>query len=163
MEKQRMMIHLSQYIADAGARPLPEAVREKAKHHILDTIAAMVSGIRLKPGEMAIKFVRTQGSTEEARVIGTDFLTTAIHAAMANGFMGHADETDDQHGPSFTHPGSAIIPAALAVAEREDSCGEAFLRAVVVGYDVCCRLARLMVSGDNRPRGHATHSVGATF
>ena len=163
MEKQGMMSRLSQYIADAGARSLPEAVVEKAKHHILDTIAAMVSGARLKPGEMAIKFIRTQGGIAEAQVIGADFLTTAINAATANGFMAHADETDDQHGPSFTHPGAAIVPAALAVAERENSSGEAFLRAVVVGYDVCCRLARFMVTGDNRPRGHATHSVGGTF
>ena len=158
-----MMGLLGQYIAESGARALPEAVVEKAKHHILDTLAAMISGSRLKPGRMAIRFFRAQGGTPEAQVIGADFMTTATNAATANGFMAHADETDDQHGPSFTHPGAAIVPAALAVAERENGSGEAFLRAVVAGYDVCCRLARFMVSGDNRPRGHATHSVGAIF
>jgi 2-methylcitrate dehydratase PrpD len=112
---------------------------------------------------MAIHFIRTQGGTPEAQVIGTDYLTTAINASMANGFLAHADETDDQHGPSFTHPGAAIIPAALAVAERENASGEAFLRSVVTGYDVCCRIARFLVTGGNRPRGHATHSVGGTF
>ena len=58
MAKQTIMLRLSQYIAEAGGRLLPEAVLEKAKHHILDTIAAMVSGSRLMPGELAIKFIR---------------------------------------------------------------------------------------------------------
>ena len=51
MAEQSIMSRLSAYIAAAGERQLPEAVSEKAKHHILDTMAAMVSGSRLKPGE----------------------------------------------------------------------------------------------------------------
>ena len=143
---------------------LPEAVTEDAKHHILDTIAAMVSGSRLKPGEMAIKFARSQGGVAEAQVIGADFLSSAIHAAMANGFMAHADETDDSHAPSLTHPGAAIVPAALAVGERENAGGEAFLRAVVLGYDVSSRMARVMgMGGDDRVQGHSTHAIGPLF
>jgi len=123
MNPQDIMSHLSRYIAEAGGKFLPEAIWEVAKHHILDTIAAIVSGSRLKPGELAIKFVRAQGGTSEAQVIGADFRTTAINAAMANGFMAHADETDDSHAPSLTHPGCAIVPAALAMAERENASG----------------------------------------
>ena len=48
------MRELSAYIASALRRPLPPAVLEKTKHHILDTIAAMVSGSRLAPGKKAI-------------------------------------------------------------------------------------------------------------
>ena len=39
-----LMRELSTYIARAPRRALPAAVVEKTKHHILDTIAAMVSG-----------------------------------------------------------------------------------------------------------------------
>ncbi len=108
MAEQSIMSRLSAYIAAAGERQLPEAVSEKAKHHILDTMAAMVSGSRLKPGKLAIQFIHTQGGTPEAQIIGANFLTTAINAAMTNGYMAHADETDDSHAPSLTHPGCAI-------------------------------------------------------
>src|SRR5437879_9300547 len=61
---------LSAYIAQALALPLPAAVEEKARHHILDTVAAMVSGSRLGPGRIAIAYVRRLGGTPEASVAG---------------------------------------------------------------------------------------------
>jgi 2-methylcitrate dehydratase PrpD len=163
MAEQSIMRRLSAYIAAAGERQLPEAVSEKAKHHILDTMAAMVSGSRLKPGKLAIQFIHTQGGTPEAQIIGANFLTTAINAAMTNGYMAHADETDDSHAPSLTHPGCAIVPAALAMAERENAPGEVFLRAVVLGYDVSSRIARVMSIEPGRIQGHATHAIGPLF
>jgi 2-methylcitrate dehydratase PrpD len=163
MDKETVMDRLSGYISGAGKRELPGPVSEKGKHHILDTMAAMVSGSRLKTGELAVRFIRTQGGTPEAQVVGMGFLTTAINAAMVNGFLAHADETDDSHAPSLTHPGCAIVPAALAMAEREDSSGEALLRAVVLGYDVSSRIARVMGVTPGRVEGHATHSIGPLF
>jgi 2-methylcitrate dehydratase PrpD len=163
MNEQSIIGCLSEYIAAAGSLQLPEEVSEKAKHHILDTIAAMVSGSQLKPGKLAIDFIRLQGGTQESQIIGADFLTTAINAAMVNGFMAHADETDDSHAPSLTHPGCAIVPAALAVAERENQSGEAFLRAIVLGYDISSRIARVIGKDPNRAQGHSTHSIGPLF
>ena len=163
MDPQIIMNRLSKYIVEAGGRSLPEAVSEKAKHHILDTISAMVSGSRLKPGDLAINFVRAQGGSPEAQIIGANFLSTAINAAMANGFMAHANETDDSHAPSLTHPGCAIVPAALAMAERENASGEAFLRAVVLGYDVSSRIGRVMGARLGRVQGHSTHAIGPLF
>ena len=153
MDRQTMMDRLSSYISLAGEKTLPSHVSEKAKHHLLDTIAAMVSGSRLKTGELAIQFIRTQGGTAEAQVIGTDLLTTAINAAMVNGFSAHADETDNSRAPSLTHPGCAIVPAALAMAERENSSGEALLRAAVLGYDISSRIARVMGRTPDALRG----------
>ena len=49
-----LMQKLSGYIAGALRKPLPAAVAEKTKQHLLDTIAAMVSGSRLLPGQQAI-------------------------------------------------------------------------------------------------------------
>src|SRR5581483_6826007 len=95
----------------------PRDVHEKAKHLTLDTIAAMISGTQLRPGRMAIDYVRALGGTREAAVVGTNIVTSAVNAALANGMLGHADETDDSHAPSHTHPGCSIVPAALAGSE----------------------------------------------
>ena len=155
---------LAEYVATASSRPLPAAVNQKAVFHILDTIGAMVTGSRLRPGQAAINFIRGQGGTPEAAVVGSSIVTTAINAAMANGMLAHADETDDSHAPSLTHPGCAIVPASLAVAERQDASGEALVRAVALGYDVGCRVARLMGGIDARGmHGHATHTIGPMF
>lgn len=155
---------LAEYVASAASQPLPASVKEQTLFHILDTIAAMVTGSRLKPGEAAINFIRGQGGTPEASVVGSSILTTAINAAMANGMLAHADETDDSHAPSLTHPGCAIVPASLAVAERQDTSGESLVRAVALGYDVGCRVARLMGGIDARGmHGHATHTIGPMF
>jgi 2-methylcitrate dehydratase PrpD len=158
-----VMQRLSGYIAQAGKRPLPPAVAEKTKHHVLDTIAAMVSGARLLPGRSAISFVKTLGGTKESCVIGSRLVTSAANAAMANGMSAHADETDDSHAPSLTHPGCGIVPAALAVAEKEGRGGEALLRAVALGYDVCARLTMSLDAYEFREDGHSTHSFGPTF
>jgi len=158
-----MMRELSTYIAGALKRPLPEKVVEKTKHHVLDTIAAMVSGSRLLPGKKAIGYARTLGGVKEATVIGSSIVTTAQHAALANGMLGHADETDDSHAPSLCHPGCAIVPASLAMAEREGANGAAFLRSVALGYDVGCRMGLALHPYDFRTVGHSTHSFGPTF
>ncbi|MDB5927526.1 MAG: hypothetical protein JWN13_6462 [Betaproteobacteria bacterium] len=158
-----VMHELATYMSRAIKRPLPKPVAEKTKHHVLDTIAAMVSGSRLLPGEKAISFIKAQGGTPESTVIGSRVVTSAQNAAMANGMLAHADETDDSHAPSLTHPGCGIVPAALAMAEREQSNGLTFLRAVALGYDVGCRTTMALHAYDFREVGHSTHSFGPMF
>jgi 2-methylcitrate dehydratase PrpD len=157
------MRQLSAYIARALRRPLPAAVVEKTKHHVLDTIAAMLSGSRLPPGRQAISYVRPLGGAKQACVIGSRIVTAAANAALANGMLAHADETDDSHAPSLTHPGCGIVPAALAMAERERRNGTALLRAVALGYDVGCRLTQSLDAYQFREDGHSTHSFGPMF
>lgn len=164
MKKQEeispLMHELATYISRASKKQLPKPIAEKTKHHVLDTIAAMVSGSKLLPGEQAISYIKTLGGTAEATVIGSRIVTTAINAALANGMLAHADETDDSHAPSLTHPGCGIVPAALAMAEREQANGSTFLRAVALGYDVGCRLTMALHAYDFREMGHSTHSFG---
>ena len=81
----------------------------------------MISGTSLHPGQLAIAFVGALGGVRRSSVVGTRLLTSPVHAALANGMLAHADETDDSHAPSRTHPGCAVIPAALAVAESVNS------------------------------------------
>jgi len=119
----------------------------------MDTLAAMVSGAHLKPGEMAIKYARAQGGVAEATVVTTDIRTTAVNAALANAMFAHADETDDFHPATKAHPGCSVVPSALAMAEREGSSGMELLNAVTLGYDLCCRF--LLALGADLVR--ATH------
>ena len=157
------MDQVSAYVAASRFVDLPPEVLEKAKHHLLDTLAAMVSGVTMKAGKLAVAFTETQGGKDEAQVAASPIRTTAINAALANGILAHADETDDSHEPSGTHPGCAVVPAALAVAERQGADGLSLLRAIVAGYDIGCRmnaaLDRELLGASN----HSTHAIGGVF
>jgi 2-methylcitrate dehydratase PrpD len=154
---------LASYISKAGAAALPPGVREKAKHHILDTLAACVSGAQLAAGARAIAYVQAVGGPARATVIGTKLGAGPVDAAFANGMMAHADETDDSHASSLTHPGCAVVPAALAAAEYFGSDGTAFIRAVSAGYDVGCRVASALGAAKLHEQHHSSHAIGGVF
>ena len=144
---------VARYMVAARQQPLPPDVLRETRHRVLDTVAAIVSGARLKPGEMAVRFVRSQGGTPEASVLTTGIRTSVINAALVNAMFAHADETDDFEPVTKAHPGCSVVPAALAIGERENRSGQDLLRAVALGYDLCCRW--LMALGPNHVR--ATH------
>lgn len=151
------------FIADAARRALPHEVAEKTRHHVLDSLAAAVSGARLRAGVAALRYVRGLGGARQATVIGSRLLTSAVNAALANGMSAHADETDDSHAPSLTHPGCAVVPAALAVAESYQASGRAFLGAVAAGYDVGCRATMAFDAYRMFEAGRGTHAIGGVF
>jgi 2-methylcitrate dehydratase PrpD len=142
-----VMEKLSNYMADARNQALPDNVVQEAKHHILDTIAAMVSGSELPPGRMAIQFARSYGGEKVATVVASNILCGPIEAAFANGELAHSDETDDDFTTGGAHPGCALVPAALAAGERFSISGTHFLRAVTLGYDVAMRAMKTVGPG----------------
>ena len=158
-----VIAELAAYMADARRKALPPEVVEKTKHHILDTLAAMVSGTKLLPGRKAVQYARGRGGVPESTVAGTDIVTSAEIAALANGILAHADETDDSHAASQTHPGCGIVAAAMAMGESQGSSGRDLLRAVALGYDVSPRFTMCLNALEFREEGHSTHSFGPTF
>jgi 2-methylcitrate dehydratase PrpD len=159
-----IMAALSNYMSGARERELPDAVIEKTKHHVLDTFAAMISGAELLPGQAAIRFARSYGGERIATVVGSEALCGPIEAALANGVLAHADETDDSHAPSLSHPGCAVIPAALAVGEQIGIDGVHFLRAVALGYDIGPRVTMCLgVPALSREAHKSSHSIVGVF
>ena len=154
---------LARYMVAARDAALPGAVVLEAKHRILDTLGAIVSGARLKPGEVAVNYVRGLGGTPEASVATTDILTNAVNAALTNAMFAHADETDDFHPFTKAHPGCAVVPAALAMGERQGSSGTELLRAIVLGYDCACRILMALGPAFVRARNRSAEGYSSTF
>jgi 2-methylcitrate dehydratase PrpD len=151
-------------MSEASARALPDEVIEKTKQHILDTLSAMISGTALRPGRAALDFARAYGGKEISTVVASDILCGPIEAALTNGMLAHADETDDSHSPSQSHPGCAVIPAALAVGERFGISGTHFLRAVTLGYDIGPRFTMTLGGQQFESQSHwSTHSISPLF
>lgn len=159
-----VMNALSSYMSEAANRPLPDEITEKAKHHILDTIAAMISGSTLIPGKRALEFAKANEGSEICTVVASKLSRGAIEAAMTNGMLAHSDETDDSHSPSQSHPGCAVVPAALAVGEQFHISGTHFIRAVTLGYDIGARVTMTLGGQQFEAASHwSTHSIAPLF
>ena len=158
------MSTLSTYMSAAGTRALPAEVTEHAKYHLLDTLAAMISGSELLPGQAAQRYIRAHGGKGAATIAGSALTAAPVDAALANGVMAHADETDNSHNASRSHPGCAVVPAALAVGEELGIDGARFLRAVTLGYDIGTRVIMAMGGAAfSYESSLSTHSIAGTF
>jgi 2-methylcitrate dehydratase PrpD len=159
-----VMDKLSRYMSEASGRALPDEVTEKTKQHILDTVAAMISGSELTPGRAALQFAGAYGGKEVATVVASKIVCGPIEAAMTNGVLAHADETDDSHAASQSHPGCAVVPAALAAGEQFGISGTHLLRAVTLGYDVGPRSTMTLGGQQFEAQSHwSTHSISPLF
>jgi 2-methylcitrate dehydratase PrpD len=163
MSEDAVTARVAAHIAAAAETPLPPEVQLRARLHLLDSLAAVVSGSRLKAGRLAAAFVAGEGGRAEASLPGTTVVATAINAAFANAMAAHADETDDSHLGGRFHPGCAVVPAALAVAEARGRSGAALLRAVALGYDIGARATMALGFSGPRSGTHSTHCLGANF
>jgi 2-methylcitrate dehydratase PrpD len=150
---------LADYVARTLDRELPATAVARTKLHVLDTLAAMVSGSRLKPGEFAARYVDSIGGKPQAMVIGTGIVTSAVNAALANAMAAHADETDDTNPVGPFHAGCGAVSAALATAELTGRTGNDVLRAVALGYDIGARLV-ISLGGARR---HSPSCLTTTF
>ena len=149
---------------EAGRRALPAEAEDHAKQHVLDTLAAMISGSQLPPGRAAQRYIGAHGGRGATTIVGSSLTAAPGDAAFANGVMAHADETDDSHNPSRSHPGCAVVPAAFAASEEFGVGGARFLRAVTLGYDVGTRVIMAMGGAAfSYETSLATHSIAGTF
>jgi 2-methylcitrate dehydratase PrpD len=159
-----VMLALSDYMSQAASRALPEEVLEKAKHHILDTFAAMISGADLAPGRAAFAFARQFGSDKTATIVASTMTAAPPEAALVNAMLAQSDETDDSNEFSQSHPGCSVVPATLAAGERFGIDGNRFLRAVTLGYDIGSRMTISFGAVKFRNTSHkSTHAIASIF
>jgi 2-methylcitrate dehydratase PrpD len=119
---------------------IPAAVLERARDLVLDHLGLSIYGTQLPWTQIVREQIVFDGGREEASIYGAQQRVPMRSAALVNGAAAHAIELDDTHDESLSHPGSVVIPAALAVAEALDRTGADFLTAMVAGYEAQCRV-----------------------
>jgi 2-methylcitrate dehydratase PrpD len=158
---RRMCDHL----AAAANTPLPDDVAAKTALHILDTLAAGISGSRLPAGQRGLGYAQMFPAAGSAALWGSTATSDALTAAFVNGMASHADETDDSHAPSVSHPGCGVVPAAVALADSHGASGDCLLRAVAAGYDIGTRVNIALGRGrfGNRAGAPSSHACASLF
>lgn len=124
--------------ADAG-----RAESARMATYALDTLAVTLSGMVAPSSAPVIRAITAAAGRPEATILGIGKATSAWDAALVNGTMAHALELDDDHRIAVLHPGAVIVPAAFAAAEAAGASGAVFLRALLMGYEVTCRLGEV--------------------
>jgi len=124
-------------------RPLAPLVLHHAKRAVIDWHAALLAGALLPPATLLARALAEELDRGEARLAMGRHATVRA-AALINGSAAHTAEVDDIFRDGIYHPGAPTIAAALALAQARGASGEAFLRAVIVGYEISTRIAAAM-------------------
>ncbi|MEW6441940.1 MAG: MmgE/PrpD family protein [bacterium] len=136
-ETRRLAAALSELTFDR----LPEQVIRKAKLCLLDFLANVYGSLELEAVGRIVSGFRRSNMAGISTVLGCGFRTEPRDAAFLNGVTAEAVEAQDGLRFGGNHPGTAVIPAALAVAEELGSDGRQVLEAVVAGYEAANRIA----------------------
>ena len=151
---------LGEFVASCRYEALPADVVETARCHLLFNLACGAAA-PASAVEPALRLVRRHRPAEATLLRGGERVP-AGDAAFANGVLLHARAQDDTHVPSQCHPGATIIPAALAVAERQSSSPRELIAAVVAGYEVTAAVGELL-AGDAIERGFRASPIFGTL
>ena len=133
---------LAQFVAQLQFADLPPSLTGDLKIIVLDTFAAGIIGTAQPWARMVVELVRELGGEPEASIINQSWRTDASRAALANGALIGAFECEPLTG---SHASGTVVPAALAVCEREHMDGSAFITALALGFEVSARIARAAV------------------
>ena len=130
---------LADLLANTSYADLPEKTIDATRRSILDWLGSALAGSAERPARIAQRIAAHLGTSDEATVFGVD-RASAPAAALANGVASHILELDDVHKGSTLHGAAPVIPAALAIAEREHAPGCSFVAAVALGYEAAFRI-----------------------
>lgn len=131
---------LAEYVSNLSFDEIPAAVVTRTKQLVLDQLGCELAFGSLPWSEAALRYARTQFRTGgTCTVAGHDMRTTAEGAAFVNASFGHGFEMDDTEMVTASHPGSVVVPAAVAVAETLAASGRELIVAVVAGYEAMLR------------------------
>jgi 2-methylcitrate dehydratase PrpD len=153
---------LAAFCASLEWQAVPSDARKRTKELVLDHIGVAIRGSLTDSARAVRQYVARTAPSGRASLLGVDARATAPWAALANGVAAHSIEMDDVTTESSLHPGVAVIPAALGLAEERGATAATFLEAVIAGYEVTMRVGNALGGANAYGRGfHPTGVAGA--
>lgn len=151
-----MALALAEFAHDLHYSDLPEALKQKAAHHIVDTIGLGFAARQFDFSAPSLEGIERAGAAGTCTVIGSERQLSSRDAAMANGLLMHGLDFDDTHPSAIVHPSVACLPATMAVAEELDASWEDMLVAYVAAMEAAVRLGAAVKGGFHHVGFHAT-------
>ena len=151
---------LAEFAACTPSGAMPAEAREQARRAFLDTLGVTLAGCREDAGRIAAEIAREQGGVEDSSVLGHSFRAPASDAALVNGTSGHALDFDDVSMSMRGHPSVPLVPAVLALGEKLESSGRDVIDAFILGFEVECKVGRLIGEPHYALGWHPTATFG---
>ncbi|WP_236794231.1 MmgE/PrpD family protein [Amycolatopsis sp. GM8] len=133
---------LAEMVAGLEIGDLPDAVTDVLGQCLLDFVGVTALGSDVESSPPLLRGVDTVGGGGSSTVVARRETYSLETAALLNGTFAHSLDFDDTNIDSVIHPGAAVVPAALAVAEHLGSPGTELLAALAAGYETACRIGR---------------------
>src|SRR5216684_578190 len=162
--------YVAGFVVATRAQDIPADVAHLGKRSVLDGIGLALAGAASQTGNITRRYLAALGIANEggSTVIGSDLRLPARFAAFANGVSIHADDYDDTQLAIamdrvyglLTHPTAPVLPAVLALAERDRRSGLDLMTAYQVGVEVECKVAEAILPRHYQHGFHTTGTVG---
>jgi len=157
---------MGDFIIATDINSCDKSTLHKTKICLMDMLGVMIAAWTEESSKILSDYYISMSGKDESSIIGCGKKVPAIHGALINGAMAHSLELEDHHNHkrSLNHPGVTSIPAALAIAEREDASGEDFITSIILGYEIGSKISRATKIGVlNLERGFHETSVCGPF
>ena len=151
---------MAHFIVETEYGNIPADAVSIAKNAIIDGLGVALAGTREPAGLIVSEFAKETGETGGATVIGQEFTTSALLAALANGTLMHALAFDDVATSWLGHPTAVILPAALAIGEIAKASGEELLKAYLLGCEVAAKIGQIAAPRQHELSWHNTSTIG---
>lgn len=139
--------HVSEFAVGLRLEDVGEAVRAKAKLHIIDSVGCGIAGARSELAQQVLRYLDIEHREGPCRILGDARRFGPAAAAFGNSAAMNALDFDDGFeiaGKGMGHPGASIVAAAASAAYMKDITGSQFLTAVIAAYEINNRLIRAM-------------------
>jgi 2-methylcitrate dehydratase PrpD len=157
---QTLSEELAKFALGLSYEQIPAAVRERAKHLMLDSVGIALASTKYPFASISLAAMQELG-TGSSPVIGVGRKLALRDAVLMNGILVHGLDFDDTHSRGVIHGTSSSFPCALALADRDDAYGKALLVAYVAAMEVATRLGAVAKGGFHQVGFHPTGLIGA--
>lgn len=151
---------LAEWCADVTEDDIPADVSALVPLRLLDSTGLIVAGSATQAAGAARALAEALGGAAQATVAGSPQRLPSSSAALVHGVAAHCFDYDDTLADSVVHPGSVVVPTAVAVAEAIDASDSEFRTAVTVGYEIAARVGAAAGRLFHARNMHATGIVG---
>ena len=158
-----VMPDLTDYMAGARTASVPASIRERARLHILDTLASIVACHPLEAAQLGRTYASAMSGGGGSPIFASRDTASPIDAVFANAMTAHAAEINDFIPSAYVQPGPSIVSAGMELARSKGRSGHDLVNAIVAGYELAGRIPKAIGTRNLWLAGLANHGVGPVF
>jgi len=151
---------IANYVFQSSDKEMSPAVLHEAKRSLINYFAVTFAAGKDETLSKAIEVFSRFSANTVASILGRNIKTDILNAAALNAMAANVFDFDDTHIPTIIHPTAPVASAILALSQTQKINGSDFLRALVLGMEIECRIGNV-ISPMHYSRGwHITSTCG---